>query len=266
MSLAPGDLAAVLAARASGFEGLARAARSAAELAAIEVAVVDSGVDATHPDLVGRVAAAVAIELDGGEPRVVEQPLGTNTDTFGHGTAVASVIAGLAPNARILDVRVLGAANAGAGGALLAGVEWALARGARVLNLSLAAKSDFAPRLAALCDRAYRAGQVVVAAKRNMPLVDNGFPAELSAAISVDMGEYDEPYTLLYRDDHPIEFVADGEGVKVAAAGGGYTTKTGTSFAAPHVSAMCALLLGAWPWLRPFEVKSALKAFAAARP
>jgi subtilisin family serine protease len=258
-----GDLAEVLAGRARGFEALREAAR-AGRLAPVEVAIVDSGIDATHPELAGRVAAAVAIELDGGVARTVERPLGVNSDTFGHGTAVASIVAGLAPNARLLDVRVLGPANAGAGLALIGGVEWALERRAPVLNLSLAAKSDFAATLGTLCDRAYRAGQVVVAAKRNMPLVDNGFPAELSAAISVDLGEYDDPFTLLYRDDHPIEFVADGEGVQVAAAGGGFTTKTGTSFAAPHVSAMCALLLGAWPWLRPFEVKSALKAFAGA--
>jgi subtilisin family serine protease len=92
-----------------------------------------------------------------------------------------------------------------------------------------------------------------------MPLTDNGFPAELSSCISVDVGRFETALKVQFQADHAIEFVGHGEDVKVAAAGGGYTTMTGTSFATPAVSGLCALLVGAYPDLRPFDVKSLLR-------
>lgn len=225
----------------------------------VEVAIVDSGVDASHPDLSSRIAAAFRVEPVQGRLRAVEVPPGANNDTFGHGTAVASIVARLAPHARLVDIRVLGAAQSGAGAALIEGLRVAVARRCPVVNMSLAATAPYAQSLVTLCDAAYRQGQVVVASKRNMPLADNGYPAEFSACIAVDSARLASELHLLYREGEAIEFVADGEEVVVAAPGGGYTTKTGTSFAAPAVSAMCALLLGTWPGLRPFEVKALLR-------
>ncbi len=89
-----------------------------------------------------------------------------------------------------------------------------------------------------------------------------GFPAEFSNCISVDNKAFVSPYEFVYRPDTVIEYAANGEEVVVAAAGGGYTTMTGTSFAAPTVSGLCALILGAYPALRPFELKTILKAYA----
>jgi subtilisin family serine protease len=232
------------------------------ELAPVEVAVVDSGVDATHPDLAGRVVRAYRAEVVGDEATLTEQPVGENLDAYGHGTAVASIVARVAPNARIVDIRVLNPGNVGAGKALLRGFEHAVESQIRVVNLSLAATATFASALHALCERAYRANQVIVAAKRNMPLADNGFPAELSSCISVDIGRVAHALEVQYREDHPIEFAGYGENVPCAAAGGGYTTMTGTSFASPAVSGLCALLVGAYPSLRPFDLKSLLRAFA----
>ena len=229
-----------------------------AELRPVEVAVVDSGIDASHPDLKGKVVAAYRAEQGEGRVAVREVPLGTNNDTFGHGTGVASIIARIAPNARLVDLRVLGAQHS-AGGLLLEGMRSAVARRCPVINMSLAATANMAHSLFGMCELAYRQGQVVVASKRNMPLVDNGFPAEFSSCIGVDSSRLSSEFHVRYRSGDPIEFVAHGEEVLVAAPGGGYTTKTGTSFATPAVSAMCALLLGAWPELRPFEIKTLLK-------
>lgn len=247
---------------------LARALRQRLErlparrLAPIDVVVIDSGIDARHPDLAGRIAAAFIVEMNGGSARVAEHPPDSDADLFGHGTAVASIVASVAPNARIIDVRVLGADNAGTGDALVAGLALAVERRWPVINMSLACKASFAGRLHELCEQAYRQGQTVVAAKRNMPLVDNGFPAELSSCISVDRARFRSFFELRYRPDEPIEYVARGELVRVAAQGGGYTVKTGTSFATPAVSGLVALLLGADPSLRSFEVKALLKAHA----
>lgn len=232
------------------------------ELEPVDVAVIDSGVDATHPELEGRVTAAYRAEMTAGAFELVQGPCPENADLFGHGTAVASIIAGVAPNARVIDIRVLNEMNIGAGDALLKGFEFAVESGIKVINMSLAAHHKFSDRLNALCEQAYLQNQVVVASKRNMPLADNGFPAEFSSCISVDMGNFDSALAVKFRPKHVIEFIGHGEEVSVAAAGGGYTTMTGTSFATPAVSGICALLVGAFPDLHPFDVKSALRAYS----
>ncbi|HUT37228.1 MAG TPA: S8 family serine peptidase [Planctomycetota bacterium] len=228
-------------------------------LAPVQVAVVDSGMDATHPALRGRVKEAWKVVTRGEAARAVKVSRARNNDAYGHGTAVAGIIAAIAPNARLLDVRVLDAHCQGGGPALLAGFEQAIASGARLINLSLACVAEFAPQLHELCERAYRGNQIVIAARRNMPLADNGFPAEFSSCISVDMADFASPFVLDFLDPPPIEFAARGEHVRVPAAGGGHTYMTGTSFATPAVTGLCALLVGAYPDLRLFELKSLLK-------
>ena len=235
---------------------------AARQLDPVEVAVLDSGIDTTHPDLKGRVAAAYTIELVNGDSEIRERDLGVNPDKLGHGTAVASIIAKIAPNARIIDYQVLGPQDLGASAAVIAALRDVLARRPRIANMSLAVTAEFATRLLPLCEAAYRQGQVLVAAKRNMPLVDYGFPAEFSSCISVDIDSFPTSFHLRYLEDHRIEYAANGEEIVVAATGGGYTVKTGTSFATPAISGLCALMLGAYPGLRSFEVKAALKAFA----
>lgn len=231
-------------------------------LAPVQVAVVDSGIDATHTRLRGRVTGAWKIVTRGESVRAVKASRARNNDAFGHGTAVGGIITSIAPNARLLDIRVLDEHCQGRGSALLAGFEQAVCLGARLINLSLACVARYAPQLHDLCEQAYRRSQIVVAAKRNMPLADNGFPAEFSSCISVDMADFRSQYTLEFLDPPPIEFAARGENVLAPAAGGGYTRMTGTSFATPTVTGLCALFVGAYPDLKLFEIKTLLKQFA----
>jgi len=232
------------------------------DLAPVDVCVIDSGVDTTHPDLAPRVQASWRVDLVDGKPRLEDVPLGVNNDSFGHGTATSSIICSLAPNARVYDVRVLGEGNQGGGAALVRGLRLAVRKKWRVVNMSLAATSKFAGELTVLCDQAYTQNQVVVASKRNMPLADNGFPSEFASCISVDNINFEKPYALKYLPDSVIEYGAHGNDVTVAASGGGYTVKSGTSFAAPRISAICAIILGCYPDLRPFELKTVLKQYA----
>jgi subtilisin family serine protease len=233
------------------------------DLRAVDVAVVDSGIDATHPILEGRVAAAYHYDPHAETPEPLDGPTQENNDVFGHGTAVGSIIAELAPNARLIDVRVLRPGNQGVGDVLVAGLRHAIELGCPVINMSIAASAKLARQLQPLLETAYRSGQVVVASTRNMPLVDYGFPAELSGTISVDSMSTPRLLDLLYRGrTHVIEFAACGEELEVAVAGGGYRRVTGTSFATPVVAAVCALLLGAKPDLRPFEIRTLLKAYS----
>jgi subtilisin len=226
--------------------------------------VIDSGIDAAHPLLAGRVVSAWSVEAagEGQPPQVKAAPPGANNDAYGHGTGVAGIIAQIAPNARLTDVRVLDSSNRGSGEALVEGFRWAVQQRLRLVNLSLACKARFAPQLHRLCEQAYQQNQIVIAAKRNMPLTDSGFPAEFSSSISVDLERFESPFVLEYRPDETIEYAAHGVEVLTAAPGGGYTRLTGTSFATPTVTGLVALLVGRFPDLRPFEVKSALKAWS----
>ena len=231
------------------------------KLEPVEVAILDSGIDASHPALRGRIVAAFRVE--GGRRKPTVRPARRkNNDGYGHGTAVASIIARIAPNARLVDIRVLGPDNQGSGAALIEGLRFAVKRGSRLINMSLAATGEFAAALHALCETAYYRNQVLVAAKRNMPLVDNGFPAEFSSCIGVDNRAFPSPFVFRFIPGQTIEYAAHGTAVVVAAPGGRYTTSTGTSFATPTITGICARMLGAYPDMRPFEVKSLLKLFA----
>lgn len=232
----------------------------------VEVAILDSGIDATHADLSGRVVAAYSIDAEGDEPQITEHVTPANRDAFGHGTAVASIIARLAPNARLVDVRVLEPGNQGTGAALVAGLRLVIERRCRLVNMSLAATARFAPGLGELCEKAYRQNQIVIASKRNMPYTDLGFPAEFSSCVSVDRDNFPTPYHIRFLEENPIEYAAHGDEVVCAVPGGGYTTMTGTSFATPTVTGLCALLLGVFPDLRSFELKTILKALSDQTP
>ena len=258
MSTADG-LAGAARALADGWSGLRERA-----LQPVHVAVLDSGVDGSHPDLLGRVASAVAVEMHEGQVAVREVEPSGNNDDFGHGTSVAGIIAAIAPNAVIHDVRVLSNRNVGSGQILLEGFRHALRQPWRLLNLSLAAGASLRSELLGLCETAYLQDQIVVAARRNLPMADNGFPAEFSSCIGVDRGGYDTPFDYEFQARAPIEFVARGEAVMAPARGGGYTPVTGTSFATPSVCGLCALLVGAYPDLELFEIKTILRHFAKA--
>lgn len=234
----------------------------------VEVAVVDSGMDASHPDLRGRVIEQYLVEqpkLPGGgrdKPRLQSVPLGSQNDSYWHGTAVGGLIAGIAPNARLIDVRVLGADNKSTSESMLLGLHHAIERGARVINLSLAASDSSKAELFELLERAHYRDQIVVAARRNFPAQGDGWPAALSACIGVGRDAFDKPSQFRWRQRFPIEVFGRGEDVTVAVPGGGYTSTFGTSFATPAVSALVTLLLGTMPELGPPEIRAILKAHA----
>lgn len=233
-------------------------AREGDALREVLVAVVDSGVEASHPMLAGKVRQSWEIVAAGEGHELRRHRAVTDQDRYGHGTQVSGVLTKMAPNARILDIRVLDEHNSATGRTLLAGFAAAVESEARVINLSLAARSTIARELAELCEKAYRKGQVVVAAKRNMPTADCGYPAELSACISVDNARWDSFWRIGFQPTPPIEFAARGWDVPTCDRNGLFTSVNGTSYATPAVSAFCALLLGKWD-LRPFELKTLLK-------
>jgi subtilisin family serine protease len=225
----------------------------------VEVAVIDSGIDAEHPDLKGKIAGSVEAHAD--NKRVVFLPTETG-DSAGHGTSCAGIITKIAPDARFNSIKVLGAGGIGDGQAFLAGLEYAIKNRFRLINLSLGTtKPQFFAPLHDLLDRAYQAGCIVVAAANNLP--QPSFPSVFSSSlISVIKSEQTDPLNFGFHYGEVIELTAPGVNVRTPWPGGGYRNLTGNSFACPHIVGVIALLLEKHPNLTPFHVKSALHSIA----
>ena len=220
----------------------------------VRVCILDSGVDGEHPS-VGRLESAVAISLDENEETVVTED--TEGDVSGHGTACAGIVRSLAPDCRISSVRVLGASFTGSGGVLLAGLRYAIEEGYDVINMSLSTtKKPFAVVLHELADSAYFRRTVLVASAHNMPV--ESYPWRFSSVISVGSHEEDDPLAFFYNPSPPVEFFGRGVNVEVPWSDGRSVTVSGNSFATPHMSAICALILSKHPELTPFQLKSVL--------
>jgi subtilisin len=226
----------------------------ASQGAGVEVCILDSGIERGHP-LVGGVERAVAIEVDEDEETIVSED--EEGDLCGHGTACAGIVRALAPNCKLVSVRVLGAGYTGSGPVLLAGLRWAIEQGFGVINMSLSTtKQQFAGLLHELADNAYFKRTVLVASAHNMPV--ESYPWRFSSVISVGSHEGADPLAYYYNPDPPVEFFARGVGIDVAWLDGGELRVTGNSFATPHMSGICALVLGAHPELTPFQLKNVL--------
>jgi subtilisin family serine protease len=226
--------------------------------AGVTVAIIDSGLETTHPALHGRVVESVAVELVDGEPNVVPDDAG---DLFGHGTACGGIILGLAPEAELVSVRVLGPDLKGKGAAFATGLEWAVQRGVQVANLSLSSKSEtMFPIFHEIVDEAYFANVALVSAANNLP--GPSYPSLFSSVFSVAAHANPDPMRFFYNPKPPVEFGAWGVDVPIAWKDGGSTVATGNSFAAPHIAGLVSLILSKRPGLTPFEVKAILAAVA----
>lgn len=225
----------------------------------ITVAVVDSGIDADHPDLHGRVESSVEARAE--NKRIIFDP-SESGDSAGHGTACAGIIAKVAPDARLYSIKVLGPGGLGDGQAFLAGLEYAIIKRFRVINLSLGTtKPQFFSPLHDLLDRAYQAGCIVVAAANNLP--HPSFPSIFSSSlISVVKSVETDPLNFGFHFGEVIELTAPGVNIRTAWLDGGYRNLTGNSFACPHIVGVIAKILETHPHLTPFQAKSALYAIA----
>lgn len=225
----------------------------------VRVAVIDSGVDAAHPDVAGRVGARYRVDLRDDEAVVVEDP--EASDLVGHGTACAGIIAGIAPAAELVSVRVLNADNRGKGRAVIAAVAWAVAERIPVVNLSLSSRSEgMFGAFHDIADRAYFANTLLVCAANNLP--GPSYPSLFAAVVSVAAHDLPRPDVWFYNPTPPVEFGAYGLDVEVAWRDGGRIRATGNSFAAPHMAGRAALLRSRYPAASPFEIKALLAATA----
>ncbi len=159
-------------------------------------------------------------------------------------------------------MRVLGSRLSGRGEVFAAGLRWAIAHDARVVNLSLSTgKPDMFSLLHEVADEAAHAGVVLVCAMNNV--FSPTFPSQFSSVISVAACDGEDPFRLLANPCPPADFGAPGLELEVAWMDRGRIVATGNSFAAPHVTGLVARLLSKHPELTPYQVKSVLRTVAA---
>jgi subtilisin family serine protease len=215
------------------------------------VAVVDSGIDINHPALAG----------------VVEKTFDALNSSEGphmHGTALAGIIAGhnrvsgTAPAVHILGARAFSTTQ-GSTMSIIASIDWAVAQGARVINMSFAGPQDPAlgRALAAAHDKKHNV--VLVAASGNAgPKSPPLWPAADPNVIAVTATDFDDRlYPMANRGSH-VAIAAPGVDIFIAIPGAGYKMDTGTSFSAGFVSGVAALILQRKPQLTPDEVKKVI--------
>lgn len=223
----------------------------------VTVAIVDSGIEASHP-AVGGVDQYVAITQGAAGLFYDEAP---HEDLVGHGTACAATVRQLAPECGLLSVRVLSENLTGRGTVFAAGLRFAIASGARVVNCSLSSgKADYKELFYEIADEAYFAGVILVCAVNNVP--SPSFPSTFASVISVAAHDGTDPYSFDVNPNPPVDFGAPGIDKPVAWRGGITVSATGNSFAAPHLAGHIARLLSKHPGLTPYEVKTVLRACA----
>jgi len=227
----------------------------------VQVAVVDSGIDASHPALRGKVKSACIVHDRNGKIRCQEIPGKKSSDTFGHGSGVAGIILDIAPGVELTSVKVLGENNTGSGEALIAGLRWALDKKIKLINMSLATINEkFVPALFDLSEQAYVQDAILVVSKRNFgPL---GYPAMFSSVISVDCEDYKDKYKVIRYLKNRIQYGARGQDLELVYLNGEYHRSSGTSFATPHITGITALLLSVFPDIRSCQVKAVLDKFS----
>ena len=249
----------------------------------IVVAVVDSGVDYTHPDLDGNIwrnADEIAGNgIDDDRNGYIDDIRGwdfvgsdnnpMDLDPDGHGTNIAGAIAaernnfgitGVAPNAKIMPVRVLPAFGSGSVNNIAAGIRYAADNGAKVINLSLG--NEFVPSdlVNNAIQYANNKGSVVVIAAGNLGDIQPAYPARNADSLGIAVGSIDVRGRMADSSNRagsrPLDYlVAPGVEIVSTTVDEDYELRSGTSFATPHVAGVAALVLNANPTLTPPQVE-----------
>jgi subtilisin family serine protease len=230
----------------------------------VTVAVIDTGVQSDHADLLGQVVP--------GRDYITDVEPWTATDVLGHGTHVAGIIAalsnnflgiaGAAPGVKILPVRVFQNTASGVTASFSdigAGIQWAVDHGADVVSLSLGGGME--TFMKAGVDYALAKGVVVVAAAGNSGAATVTYPAAYPGVIAVAATDRSNAKASYSQYGSQVSVSAPGDAI-YSTIPSGYDSMSGTSMATPYVSAEAALILQAHPGYSPEEVKALIESSA----
>jgi subtilisin family serine protease len=239
----------------------------------VVVAIVDTGVDATHPDLQGKVLATYEVD-EAGNLLPLPNP-GVNHDGQGHGTSVAGLICGqpvgVAPDARLVSIILPDPASSNKYSSLvLALTAVTQLEGVDIVNISAAVAGYFSPVRAFLQEMLAQEMLPVMAVGNGNPQVDRPMcPGNLPEGVSVGaMGRDRRVCSFSLSGEFTADgqrytvpdVVAPGEDVYTCQRGGGYRLGTGTSYATPIASGVAALLLEGDPALPAEDLRTTLLA------
>jgi subtilisin family serine protease len=231
----------------------------------IKVAIVDSGIDLSHPALAGlELADDIVVSCDGINLHIAE---GDGTDVYGHGTAVASLVLREAPGVRLGSFRALDSSNHSRSLVISECVNQAIDRGYQVINCSFGCRG--LPRYVMdykdWVDRAYLEGVQVVAACSNIDAGIREWPAYFPSVVGV-RGIDCDPQVFYFTAGRMVSFLACGERVEVPWLYGTTKVETGSSYAAPLIAGKIARLLSGLPGIDPATIKPLLAALAERSP
>lgn len=235
--------------------------------AQVDIAIVDTGVAATHPDLRGRVCSGVAFLAGDGVARTGKGA----ADPQGHGTHVAGIaaaatsdgvgVAGVAPRARLVPVRVMDDSGRGYASDVARGIVWAVDHGAEVINLSLGGPGT--PSMESAVDYAVDHGVVVVAAAGNDgPGGQASFPGAFDGAIAVASYDRGGAVSSFSTRGTYVDVAAPGRSILSSLRTGDWGFMSGTSMATPHVAGLAALLMADDPSRTPSQVRQRIESTA----
>jgi subtilisin len=215
----------------------------------VKVAVIDSGIDYNHPDLAANYAGGYDFVNNDADP----------FDDNQHGTHVAGTIAardddagviGVAPEARLYALKVLGANGSGSFSDVIAALQWAVDNGIQVTNMSFGSSQDPGSLVRNAFDNAAAAGILHIAAAGNSGTCTGTgenmlFPARYASVVAVAAVNSSDARPCFSSTGVDVELAAPGVGVNSTIPGGGYAAFNGTSMASPHVAGTAALVVGA---------------------
>lgn len=215
----------------------------------VKVAVIDSGIDLTHPDLAANYAGGYDFVNNDTNP----------ADDLGHGTHVAGIVAaldnntgvvGVAPGVQLYALKVLNAENFAYWSDVVRAVEWAVDNGIQITNTSLVgAQGSLAMKDA--YDASYALGMFHVASAGNSGTCDISrkstvtYPAKYDSLVAVGATTQTDTRPCWSSTGSEVELSAPGEGVRSTYFSGTYASMNGTSMASPHVAGAAALLIAA---------------------
>ena len=233
----------------------------------VKVSVIDTGIDYDHPDL--------ALNVKGGKSFVDYTT--DYMDDNGHGTHCSGIVAavdndigviGVAPEAYLYGAKVLDQDGSGYVSDVVAGIEWSVDIGAKVISMSIGTDSDY-DTLHTACDNAYAAGSLLVAAAGNdgnkWATGDNvDYPARYDSVIAVAATDKNDeravwgPFTASSTGP-AVELAAPGDEIDSTYWDDTYATKSGTSMACPHVTGTAALVWVSYPSWTNVDVRTQLQ-------
>jgi subtilisin family serine protease len=236
----------------------------------VKVAILDTGIDTTHPEFNSRIVNC---------HNEIYKVKTTCLDENGHGTHVAGIVGasgvypsakGVAPSALFVIDQVLNAQGSGSLSGIIAGIDYSVASGAKVISMSLGTSpitknspncDSTYPSFTAAITNAVNAGVTVVAAAGNSGQQGVGAPACISKTIAVAAVSSTDSIASFSSVGAPVKdhgIAAPGVSIFSTWKSGAYNTISGTSMATPHVSGTIALMLQAKPSLTPTEIKNTL--------